>query len=177
MKKRSLLAMTLVGTTFLAACGNTAEEPQTEQKPQETPEVVEGYTGTAVRSIKGESETTQIEVTFENGTPTGVQIDMISEDGTSKHELSSKGEYVMVEGEEMAWHEQIDALENHLVEVGFDFTKVPTIDEAGHIDAVSGVSISVSSFLTETETLIKDVEAGTYVAPETEEATTEEAAK
>ena len=189
MKKRSLLAMTLVGTTLLAACGNKTEEPQTETTPQETPEVVEGYTGTAIRNIEGESDTTKIEVTFENGKPVDVEIDMISEDGTSKHELSSKGEYVMVEGEEMAWHEQIDALENHLVEVGFDFTKVPTIDEAGHIDAVSGVSISVSSFLTETETLIKDVEAGTYVAPEaeevveeetiekTEEATTEEAAE
>ena len=183
MKKRSLLAMTLVGTTLLAACGNKTEEPQTETTPQETPEVVEGYTGTAVRNIKGESDTTTIEVTFENGKPTNVEIDTITEDGASKHELSSKGEYVMVEGAEMAWHEQIDALEDYLVEVGFDFAKVQTIDEDGHIDAVSGVSIKVGSFLTETETLIKEVEAGTYVAPETqevveettEEATTEEA--
>lgn len=165
MKKRSLLAMTLVGTALLTACGTTEGNNDTEKSPEETP-MVEAFTGTAVRSVKGDGETTQIEVTFDNGKPTNVEIDIVTDDGISKHEISSKGEYVMVEGEAMAWHEQIDALESHLVDVEFDFSKIATIDEAGHIDAVSGVSISVGSYLTETEALINEVVSGTYVAPE-----------
>ena len=163
MKKRSLLTLSLVGTAVLTACGKNEETPEVtlDVTVEETPEVVEGYTGVATRVVEGESDSTQVEVTFENGIPVGVEIDVILEDGTSKHELSTNGEYVMAE-DGMAWHEQIDALETFLVENQFDFEKVPTIDEAGHVDSVSGVSISVGSYLSEVEELINQVEAGTY---------------
>ena len=45
------------------------------------------------------------------------------------------------------WHEQIDLLEEAIVENNFDLSKINITDEAGHTDAVSGVSIKVKGYV------------------------------
>lgn len=95
--------------------------------------------------IEGEDGTDIIEIVYDNGKPVNLNIDMIQEDGSSKRAASEEGTYDM--GGEFAWHEQMDLLEDFIVANNFDLSKVTLSDEAGHTDAVAGVSIKVSSYL------------------------------
>lgn len=135
--KKALLPLVLVAALALTACG----EDKTEQPK------AEGFTGKEVVELAGDKGTTFAEVTFENGNPVDVNIDVKEEDGKLKSEISAAGEYVMKEGEEKHWHEQVDALEAYIKENNFDLSKVNLTDEAGHTDAVSGVSIKVGEYV------------------------------
>ncbi len=104
-----------------------------------------GFSGIKKSEFPAKSGTDVIEVVYDNGKAVNLNIDMIQEDGTSKRAASEEGTYDM--GGELAWHEQMDLLEDFIVANNFDVTKVTLTDEDGHTDAVSGVSIKVASYL------------------------------
>ena len=85
-------------------------------------------------------------VTFEEGKPVDVKIDVKQEDGTSKREAVEAGNYVMKD-ETATWSEQMDTLQKFIVENDFDLSKVTLSDEEGHTDAVSGVTIKIPAYL------------------------------
>lgn len=136
----ALAAATIIGTSLFVGCG-AKEEPK-----KETTATEQGFTGTKTGEIKGEEDTTVAEVTFENGTPVSVNIDVLDAEGGKKSELSASGNYKMTE-DGMLWHEQIDALEEAIKDNNFDLSKINLTDEEGHTDAVSGVSIKVGSYI------------------------------
>ncbi|MDU1412377.1 MAG: hypothetical protein E6929_06130 [Clostridium sp.] len=111
-------------------------------------------------TLKGEKDSTVVEMTYEDGKPVDATIDVTTDKG-SKRELSEKGEYVMKEGEEKHWHEQADLLTQFLKDNNFDLSKVTVNEETKTTDAVSGVSIKVKDYVTAIDSLMKEVEAGT----------------
>ena len=83
-------------------------------------------------------------MTIKDGKITEVNWDSIGEDGTKKSVLAETGEYVMTE-DGLNWKEQAEALANALIEnQSLSFF---TMDEQGKTDVVSGVSISIQSFV------------------------------
>ena len=88
--------------------------------------------------------TEQVTMTVEDGKITAVNWDAVGEDGTKKSVMSENGEYVMTE-DGPTWKEQAEALAQTLVEN--QTLDVFTMDDQGKTDAVSGVSISIGSFV------------------------------
>ena len=88
--------------------------------------------------------TEQVTMTVEDGKITAVNWDAVGEDGTKKSVMSENGEYVMTE-DGPTWKEQAEALAQTLVEN--QSLDVFTMDDQGKTDAVSGVSISIGSFV------------------------------
>lgn len=127
----ALAGATLVTASLFVGCGAKAEE---------------GFTGVKTGEVAGENDTTIAEVTFENGTPVDVEIDVKNADGTMKSEASESGAYDM-KNDGAAWHEQVDLLEDAIVDNKFDLSKITLINEEGNTDAVSGVSIKVGGFI------------------------------
>ncbi len=112
-------------------------------------EVEAGFTGDkTVEVLYSEEKKDMVitTVTFEDGKPVDVSIDVKLEDGTMKKDLAASGDYVMVEGG-VPWNEQIEELEKFIVESDFDLSKVTLTTEEGNTDAVSGVSIKVGKYL------------------------------
>lgn len=107
---------------------------------------------------KGDVVVTTIK--FEKGTPTEVSIDTRQENGNMKKKESEAGNYVMKQGEEKAWHEQITLLEKYLVENKCDVSKIKLADNGG-TDAVSGVSIKVDAYLKNINEIMTSVNEGT----------------
>ena len=108
----------------------------------------ENNESTEVKETKIETEngTNVIEITYSNGTPVDLNIDLIQADGSSKREASEAGTYDM--GGELAWHEQMDLLEDFIVANNFDLGKVTLLRmKMDTTDAVTGVSIKVGSYL------------------------------
>ncbi|MGL4738734.1 MAG: hypothetical protein ACRCW2_14875 [Cellulosilyticaceae bacterium] len=136
--KLRLLAVVALSVVALAGCGSKADTPA-ETAPA---------TGQEVRKVEipSDKDTIVTEVTFEEGKPVNVEIDIIMEDGSSKYEAAAAGEYVMVEGAENTWDKQVDALEAFIEENNFDLSKV-TVDENGKTDVVTGVSVSVPNLI------------------------------
>src|SRR6056297_1085562 len=66
------------------------------------------------------------------------------EGGMHKYEFSKEGKYGMVEngGAQAQWWEQVDTAEAYLLEIQ-DPSKIEYLDEDGHVDSISGVSIHV----------------------------------
>lgn len=165
---KKLLSLLCAGllTVSLVGCSSTEEEavettPETSTEEQvETSSEGSGsdFTGEKVVEIAagpGKSDVVITTVTFENGNPTDVNIDVETSEGM-KSELAASGEYVMVEGG-TPWNEQIDALEDFIVENKFDLSKVTLSNEDGNTDAVSGVSIKVSGYFAGIEEAIAQV--------------------
>lgn len=150
--KRKLLAGLCVGMLTLSLVGCSSSDDKKEETGSEKPAVEEskGFTGEKTVETKYDAEKPDMVVTtveFKDGEPVGVNIDIKQEDGSMKSELSEKGEYVMKEGEEHAWHEQIDLLEQYIIDNKFDLDKVTLSDDEGHTDAVSGVTIKVPAYV------------------------------
>lgn len=150
--KRKLLAGICVGMLSLSLVGCSSSDDKKEEEAPKEPEVSQekGFTGEKTVETKYDAEKPDMvvtTVTFEDGKPVGVNIDIKQEDGSMKSELSEKGEYVMKEGEENAWHEQMDLLEKFIVENDFDLEKITLTDDEGHTDAVSGVTVKVPAYL------------------------------
>lgn len=104
-----------------------------------------GFSGSKKVEFPAEDSTDVVEIVYNNGTPVNLNIDNIQADGSSKRAASEEGTYDM--GGELAWHEQMDLLEDFIVANDFDVTKVNLTDEEGRTDAVTGVSIKVGSYL------------------------------
>ncbi len=100
---------------------------------------------------------------YKDGKPTSVSIDVLT-NGTSKKELAASGGYVMSKEEgALQWHEQIAAVEKALVDNNFDTTKINLIDEDGHTDSLTGVSMKVGSYVKLVQELMDSVAKGETV--------------
>ena len=95
-------------------------------------------------------------VTFEEGKPVDVKIDVKLEDGGTKREAVEAGNYVMKD-QTATWSEQIDTLQKFIVENDFDLSKITLSDEDGHTDAVSGVTIKIPAYLKGVEEALAQV--------------------
>lgn len=103
---------------------------------------------------------TIVELTYENGEVSDLFIDYdYMHAGNSKRDLCEKGEYVMKEGEEFNWAEQVDKLTDFIKENKYDLSKVGSTAEKQTTDAVTGVSIKVNGYvetIKEAMDLVKD---------------------
>ena len=85
-----------------------------------------------------------VSLTVKDGKITEVNWDAVTEDGSKKSIMSENGEYTMTE-DGPTWKEQSESLAKALIEnQSLSFL---TTDAEGKTDAVTGVSISVSSFI------------------------------
>ncbi|GEM_PF-1008186 len=109
---------------------------------------------------KGEKGTTVVELTYSEDKPVDLFIDYI-QDGKSKRELCAKGEYVMKEGEEFTWAQQVDKLTAFIKESNFDLAKVGSSADVQTTDAVTGVSIKVNGYVSAVNEAMEQIKAGT----------------
>ena len=86
-----------------------------------------------------------VTLTVKDGAITEVNWDAVTEDGNKKSIMSENGEYTMTE-DGLTWKEQSEALAEALIE-NQSLTFLSTTDAEGKTDAVTGVSISVNSFI------------------------------
>lgn len=100
-----------------------------------------------------------VDITVVSGYIVAAYWNPIPEEGEKgKYQASVDGEYGMMEngGAQAPWFEQVDVLAAELIETQ-DPTAIPVNDEGG-TDAVSGVSITVSSFLELVEEALADAQ-------------------
>ncbi len=164
---KKLLALglsTVVAVSMLAGCSSApaeapAEEPaqteQTEAPAEETEAPAEEagqyedgkyFAMEENFSKSGWKYAAILEV--ENGKIVSADWNGVSVDaGMNKDEVSAAGLYPMVEngGAQAPWHEQAEKAEAYLLETQ-DPTAINYIDDEGHTDAISGVSIHVVEF-------------------------------
>ena len=147
----SLITLSLVG------CSSTPKEESTETSAPAVEETT-AFTGEkTVETPYGEGNDKVVTtVTFEEGKPVDVKIDVKLEDGTTKRDAVEAGTYVMA-NESATWTEQIESLQDFIIENDFDLSKVILSDDEGHTDAVSGVSIKVPAFIASVEEALSQV--------------------
>lgn len=114
----------------------------------------------------------EVTLTVKDGAITEVNWDAVTEDGNKKSIMSENGEYTMTE-DGLTWKEQAEALAKALIEnQSLSFL---TTDAEGKTDAVTGVSISVNSFIDLATQCLE--EASGIEAPAAAEAPQEESAE
>lgn len=99
-----------------------------------------------------------VDLTVINGYLVAARWDAYPEEGEMhKHEYSKAGKYGMVEngGAQAQWWEQVDRAEAYLLKIQ-DPTKIEYLDEDGHVDSISGVSIHVKELFSLAEEALKD---------------------
>lgn len=137
MKKLIWFALALC--LFLTACAR----PITI----ETPVYQDGIYTAQTEGFSDSGWQDVVTVTVENGRIIDVAWDSYNEEGESKRALSQSGEYGMVAGGARSeWHEQADSIEEALIR-----EQDPTalaVNSTGKVDGISGVSITVSEFVT-----------------------------
>lgn len=138
--KEKLAGVRLPVTTNGLDISGILGEKQESSEDEKTVLTDGTYTGQTTADENGDYNFAS--VTVENGRVTKVVWDEIT-GSASKAELSANGQYVMVEGNP-TWKEQSEALGAYVVE---HQTTVGLMDESGHTDAVSGVSIYVGGFV------------------------------
>jgi len=139
----SLITLSLVG------CSSTPNEEKSTETSAPAVEETTAFTGektVETQYSEGSNDKVVTTVTFKEGKPVDVKIDVKLEDGTTKRDAVEAGTYVMA-NESATWTEQIESLQKFIIENDFDLSKVTLSDEEGHTDAVSGVSIKISSYL------------------------------
>ena len=147
----SLITLSLVG------CSSTPKEESTETSAPAVEETT-AFTGEkTVETPYGEGNDKVVTtVTFEEGKPVDVKIDVKLEDGTTKRDAVEAGTYVMA-NESATWTEQIESLQDFIIENDFDLSKVILSDDEGRTDAVSGVTIKVSEYVASVEESLSQV--------------------
>ena len=176
MKRSSILALGLslvVATGLLAGCGQKqapANNETTQQENQQT-------TDTTQSDSKYQDGTYFAEQDFNEKTGWKYMVTIEVKDGKivaadwngvhknagkDKKALSKAGEYVMVEGG-TPWHEQAKKMEDYLIEKQ-DPKAITYVDDDGHVDVVSGVSIKCKDFfeLAEQALASDPIERGPY---------------
>lgn len=161
-KKIALLLAGIMTVASLALVGCQKDDSsdggngQTQEQGQGQEEGTKTYTYKKA-DPKG---ITIVKLTYENGEVSDLFIDYdYMHAGNSKRDLCEKGEYVMKEGEEFNWAQQVDKLTDFIKENNYDLTKVGSTAEKQTTDAVSGVSIKVNGYvetIKEAMDLVKD---------------------
>ncbi len=149
----SLITLSLVG------CSSTPKEEKSTETSAPAVEETTAFTGEkTVETPYSEDSKDMVvtTVTFEDGKPVDVKIDVKFEDGSTKREAVEDGTYVMA-NESATWTEQIESLQDFIIENDFDLSKVTLSDEEGHTDAVSGVTIKIPSYIAGVEEALAQV--------------------
>ena len=123
----------------------------------ETPVLQDGTYEAITEQADSNGYTDQVTMTVKDGKITEVNWDSIDAEGNKKSVLSENGQYVMTE-DGPTWKEQAEALADAVVKnqsLGF-----LTTDNQGKTDAVSGVSIAVTGYISLVQQCI-DQAAGT----------------
>lgn len=129
---------------------------------KEGKELEEGFTGVKTGELDYDTtgkkkDVIMTKVVFNHGKPVAVKIDVKQEDGSMKKQAAAEGKYVMKEGEEHNWGEQIELLEKFIAENNFDLSKVTLTNDEGNTDAVSGVTIKVGRYLEAVQAVLDQV--------------------
>lgn len=147
MKKFLTVALLLLFALSLSACSSENKEQNAMDMEFETLKLKDGvYFAQDDKVDEGFKES--VEITIENGKIAKVVWDGISEkdETLSKKQASISGEYDMKKvGARWDWHEQAETMEAFVVENG-GLSKIVLIDDQGHVDAITGVSIKVKIF-------------------------------
>lgn len=156
------------------------ETAQTEAAPKEN-EDLSALEGAALTDGTYEAKTAEpdsngftevVTLTVKDGAITEVNWDAVTEDGSKKSIMSENGEYTMTE-DGLTWKEQSEALAAALIEnQSLSFLNT---DAEGKTDAVTGVSISVNSFVNLATQCLEEA-SGIQVQPEATEAPDKEEA-
>ncbi len=130
--KKKVIAVALLAAMALTGCGS------------------KGFTGEKVgKAENSKGDITIATVQFEDGKAKSVEIDVEQADGTMKSEQSKSGAYDMKNEPGKKWHEQADLFEEAIVSNGFELSKLNVVE--GKTDAVSGVTIAVTDFVSAVE--------------------------
>jgi len=149
----SLITLSLVG------CSSTPNEEKSTETSAPAVEETKAFTGektVETQYSEGSNDKVVTTVTFKEGKPVDVKIDVKLEDGTTKRDAVEAGTYVMA-NESATWTEQIESLQKFIIENDFDLSKVTLSDEEGHTDAVSGVTIKIPSYIAGVEEALAQV--------------------
>lgn len=151
MLNKKVIALCLVTMALLGGYANNSNNANGQDSNKTSQEQQSKFSGTKTyehlydaTGKKGDVVVTNVE--FKDGEPVNVTIDVRQESGSMKKQNSKDGKYVMREGEETPWHKQVELLENSLKDNKFDISKI-TLGENGNTDAITGVSIKISSYL------------------------------
>lgn len=165
MLNKKVIALCLVTMALLGGCANNSNNANGQDSNKTSQEQQSKFSGTKTyehlydaTGKKGDVVVTNVE--FKDGEPVNVTIDVRQESGSMKKQDSKDGKYVMREGEEKAWHEQVELLENFLKDNKFDISKI-TLGENGNTDAITGVSIKISSYLDGVKAIVDSVKNNT----------------
>ena len=121
-----------------------AAKPETDLSGLEGAEFTDGTYEAKTSEPDSNGFIDVVSLTVKDGKITEVNWDAVTEDGSKKSIMSENGEYTMTE-DGPTWKEQSESLAKALIEnQSLSFL---TTDAEGKTDAVSGVSISVSSFI------------------------------
>lgn len=156
MKNKILIAgLTLViATGLLAGCSSnepadSVKQQQTSLKPAKEVRYKDGiYFAQEDKFNEKNGWKNVVSLEIKDGKIVSVDWNGIHKNGgTDKKTLSKNGQYPMVEkgGAKAPWHEQAARVEAYLLETQ-DPTAIQYIDDEGHTDAISGVSIHVNEF-------------------------------
>lgn len=147
MKKNLIIILLLLFALSLVGCSSESKEQNVTEMEFEKLKLKDGvYFAQDDKFDEGFKES--VEITIENGKIAKVVWDGISEkdENLSKKQASTSGEYDMKKvGARWDWHEQAETMEAFVVENG-GLSNIILIDDQGHVDAISGVSIKVRIF-------------------------------
>lgn len=178
MKKASVILSSALILGVLAGCGNNNDNtPAATNTPVETTapaanagnaETGKYADGTYYGTVEADAETgwqSFVLLTVEGGKITKADWDAfnVKNAGDLKKKFSEDGKYGMkAGGASSEWHEQAAQAEAFLIEKQ-DPTAI-TVDAEGKTDAISGVSVHVSDFVTAAQAALAaaPVEAGQY---------------
>lgn len=156
MKRKLALGLCVTMLTLSLVGCSSSDEKETSTEETATEQAFTGEKTSELESGKEGKDILITTVTFEDGKPVDVNIDVKTEDGKMKSDLVAAGEYVMA-NETAPWTEQVDALESFVKENEFDLSKVTLTNEEGNTDAVSGVTIKVGEYVKGIEAALEQV--------------------
>jgi len=172
MKKNKILALGLsliLATGVLAGCGqeqapaNNDNIEQPQEKDQATGTYEDGIYFAQEENFAENGWKYMVTIEVEDGKIVSAKWNGANKEaGKDKVTRSIDGEYVMTE-DGTPWHEQAAAVEEYLLETQ-DPTKIEYVDDKGHVDVISGVSIHVVEFFDLAEKALANgpVEKGPY---------------
>ena len=152
----TLMAVATVSSFVFVGCGNSKSNntSNTNNATQQTDNSTEdtdaegAYTDGSYTATASEAEngyTYEVTMTVEGGNITAINWDANDADGNSKKEAAKNGSYDMHNEGGLNWADQSDAISQYVIDnQSLDSL---TLDDSGKTDAVSGVTISVSSFV------------------------------
>lgn len=140
----TIIAIVLISILIIIGSRTLSNYNNSNKNFKNTPDVLTDGTYVAEADEPSNGFLDVVTLVVEDGKITSIEYDAINEDGQGKNYLSSIGEYTMTDSNPN-WKEQSNLLAKHVIEN--QSTERLTIDDEGKTDAVSGVSIDISTFV------------------------------